>query len=53
MKLRRLYALLALVAVLFASCGEAVIETPQPEPTKPHLSVDMRVSSLWVLRVAM
>ena len=39
MKLRRLYALLALVAVLFASCGEPVNETPQP--TAPHLSVDI------------
>lgn len=39
MKLRRLYALLALVAVLFASCGEPVTETPQP--TAPHLSVDI------------
>lgn len=39
MKLRRLYALLALVAVLFASCGELVNETPQP--TAPHLSVDI------------
>ncbi len=39
MKLRRLYALLALVAVLFASCGEPVSETPQP--TAPHLSVDI------------
>lgn len=39
MKLRRLYALLALVAVLFASCGEPVNETPQP--TAPHLLVDI------------
>ena len=39
MKLRRLYALLALVPVLFASCGESVNETPQP--TAPHLSVDI------------
>ena len=39
MKLRRLYALLALVAVLFASCGEPINETPQP--TAPHLSVDI------------
>lgn len=39
MKLRRLYALLALVVVLFASCGEPVNETPQP--TAPHLSVDI------------
>ena len=39
MKLRRLCALLALVAVLFASCGEPVNETPQP--TAPHLSVDI------------
>ena len=39
MKLRRLYALLTLVAVLFASCGEPVNETPQP--TAPHLSVDI------------
>ena len=39
MKLRRLYAVLALVAVLFASCGEPVNETPQP--TAPHLSVDI------------
>lgn len=39
MKLRRLYALLALVAVLFASCGEPVDETPQP--TAPHLLVDI------------
>ena len=39
MKLRRLYALFALVAVLFASCGEPVNETPQP--TAPHLLVDI------------
>lgn len=39
MKLRRLCVLLALVAVLFASCGEPVNETPQP--TAPHLSVDI------------
>ena len=39
MKLRRLYALLTLVAVLFASCGEPVDETPQP--TAPHLLVDI------------
>ena len=39
MKLRRLYALLALVAVLFASCGEPVNETPQP--TALHLLVDI------------
>lgn len=29
------------MAALFASCGEPVNETPQPEPTKPHLSVDI------------
>ena len=40
MKIQRLYILFALVAVLFASCGEPAVE-PQPKPTAPHLSVDI------------
>lgn len=41
MKFNRLYILFTLVAVLFTSCGEPAIETPQPGTPVPHLLVDI------------
>ncbi len=43
MKLNRLYALFALMTMLFAACGELGIENPNPdsETPTPHLTVDV------------